>query len=131
MARREETYAVRCTTKVDPPRLPFARLKNAVLGKAYELSVAFVGDRRSHTLNLHYRNKDTSANILAFPLSRKRGELIITLPRARREAVRFDMTYRIYVGYLFIHGLLHLKGFRHGGRMDKEEKRLLKRFSLV
>lgn len=128
MARRSETCAIRCTTKHSPPQLPLVHIKNSVLEKTYELSVAFVGDRRSRTLNLRYRNKDTPTNVLTFPLSPKSGEIIIALPQARREAKRFDMTYRTYVGYLFIHGLLHLKGLRHGGRMDREEKRLLNRF---
>jgi len=31
--------------------------------------------------------------------------------------------------YLFIHGLLHLKGFEHSSTMEKEEKKYMRLFS--
>jgi len=35
------------------------------------------------------------------------------------------MSYSKFIKYLFIHGLLHLKGFEHSSIMEKEEKKFL------
>ena len=40
------------------------------------------------------------------------------------------MTTNGYIGYLFIHGLLHLKGHDHGTDMDRLEAKFVKKFNL-
>lgn len=118
------------TTKGKPPRLPFFAIKNAVLGKTYDLSLAFIGSTRSRRLNKTYRNKDKPANVLSFPLEKNAGEIFIDLSVAKKQARSFDKTYTQFVGLLFIHGLFHLKGFQHGSRMEREEENIRKRFGL-
>jgi ssRNA-specific RNase YbeY (16S rRNA maturation enzyme) len=39
------------------------------------------------------------------------------------------MTYPKLLKFLFIHGCLHLKGFKHSSKMEKEEKRIMNKFS--
>ncbi|MSR70526.1 hypothetical protein EXS62_00595 [Candidatus Kaiserbacteria bacterium] len=58
------------------------------------------------------------SNVLAFPLSKTSGEILICKAAAKPYSV----------GFLFIHATLHLKGLRHGATMEREEDRLLKRF---
>ena len=99
-----------------------------VLGKRYDLSVAFVGDHRARTLNKKYKKKDAPTNVLSFPLADDAGEIILNPRRATRDAKKFDHTPHEHVVYLYIHGLLHLKGHAHGSTMESEEKRLLKKF---
>jgi len=106
------------------------QIKDSVLGKEYSLSLVFIGQKRSLSLNKKYRHKNSPANVLAFSLEKRSGEIFITLPKARKEHVHFDMSFKKYVIYLFIHGLLHLKGHDHGSRMEDEEKKILKRFSV-
>lgn len=113
------------------PRLPFSDMKNAVLGKRYELSVVASGNTLSRALNTRYRGKASPANILSFPLNNEAGEIIINLEKAREEARLFQRTYKNQIGYLFIHGLFHLKGYRHNSTMEKEEARIRKKFSIV
>ena len=36
---------------------------------------------------------------------------------------KFDRNFKELLGYLVIHGMLHLKGFEHSSRMDREEKK--------
>lgn len=105
--------------------IPFTRLKNAVLGKKYELSLVFIDSAFSRRLNATYRGKNKPANILSFPLSKKTGEIFIDLITAKKEAKKFGMTFSKFVIFLFIHGILHLKGMKHGDTMDKAEKQLL------
>jgi probable rRNA maturation factor len=105
--------------------IPFTRLKNAVLGNGFELSLVFINKTLSRKLNRTYRKKDKSADVLSFPLSKQSGEIFIDLETAQKEAPGFDMPFPKFVAYLFIHGILHLKGMRHGDTMERKEKKLL------
>jgi len=117
-------------TKSKPPRLPFCEIKNFVLGEEYEISLVFIGDIRSRKLNNQYREKDKPTNILTFPLDEASGEIFINLHCAKSEAPKFELSPKNFVGLLFIHGLLHLKGFAHGSTMENEERRIQKKFNL-
>ncbi len=110
------------------PRLPFARLKDAILGKSYSLSVAIVTPAESHEINKKYRDKDKPTNILSFPLEKNSGEIILDIETSYADAPNFDMTPKNFLLFLVIHGMLHLKGFDHGSTMEKEEKKFLKKF---
>ncbi|PIP55917.1 MAG: rRNA maturation RNase YbeY [Candidatus Zambryskibacteria bacterium CG_4_9_14_3_um_filter_42_9] len=105
--------------------IPFTNLKNTVLGRKFELSLVFIDDRLSRRLNSTYRGKNKPTNVLSFPLSFKSGEIFIDLITARKETKKFDMTLKKLVTFLFIHGLLHLKGMAHGDTMERAEKKLL------
>ncbi len=125
---KNSNFSITKTVKGKLPSLPFADMKDSVLGKDYELSLVFIGDKRSQTLNKKYRNKDYVPDILSFPYDKKEGEIFINPNKARKRAKDFDMTEKRFIGYLFIHGLLHLKGLRHGSTMDKTELAYLQRF---
>ncbi|PIQ66244.1 MAG: rRNA maturation RNase YbeY [Candidatus Zambryskibacteria bacterium CG11_big_fil_rev_8_21_14_0_20_42_18] len=105
--------------------IPFTNLKNSVLGLDFELSLVFVDNIFSKRLNRTYRGKNKSADVLSFPLSKKSGEIFIDLITAKKEMGKFQMPYRKFVTFLFIHGLLHLKGMKHGTTMERREKKLL------
>ena len=105
-------------------------MKEAVLGKDYQLSLVFVGDRLSRKFNRMYRQHDTPATVLSFPLSKDDGEILINLAKAKRVAHTHNMGYRQFVGYLFIHGLLHLKGLKHGSTMEQQERTVLAQFAI-
>ena len=104
------------------------KIKEGVLGKEYELSLVFATPALSRKLNRIYRGKDKSTNVLAFPLSKTSGEIFIDKTTARKEYKNFGMTFEKFVKFLFIHGLLHLKGMRHGDRMEKEKTKILSIF---
>lgn len=103
----------------------YTKAADFILGKKFEVSLVFVGDKRSHALNFSYRGKDKPTNVLSFPLSKESGEIIIALPYARREAKDFDATPDDHILYLFIHGCCHLKGLDHGTAMDRLEQKTL------
>jgi len=123
-----DTFAIQNTTKSKPPRLPFFRMKNEILGANYELSLVFIGDQRSRTLNLKYRKKDKPTNVLSFPLSDTEGEVCINIHQAKKDAPSFKKRYNAFIALLFIHGCLHLKGMEHSKEMEKEEFKLLQKF---
>ena len=105
--------------------IPFTHLKNTVLGRDFELSLVFIDNTFSRRLNAQYRGKNKPTNVLSFPISKKSGEIFIDLVTAKKEAGVFEMSFQKFVTFLFIHGLLHLKGMRHGATMEQAEKKLL------
>jgi len=113
------------------PSLPYESMKNDILGRTYTLSLVFVGRDRAQQLNTTHRKKDYVPNVLSFPLDERTGEIYITPAVAKREAKKFDMSYTTYVGYLFIHGLLHLKGYAHGDKMERLEHKFLNKYRLT
>jgi len=121
-----QNFALENTTKGKLPSLPFLRIKERVLGKPYDVSVVFIGDKRSRDLNKRYRGKDKPTNILSFSLSANEGEIFINLRQAKKDAPRFKKRYNTFVGFLFIHGLLHLKGLEHGKKMEQEEEKFMR-----
>lgn len=117
-------------TKGALPSVPFADIKKEILGEKYNLSLVFCGNRKSKELNKIYRDKDYPTNVLSFPLDKKNGEIFIAPSVAKKEASKFDKNYLDFVGFLFIHGLLHLKGMEHGSTMEKAEVKFQKLFDL-
>ena len=100
--------------------LPFQKIKEDVLGKTYDLSLAFVGPTESLRVTRDVKKKDHISNVLSFPLSKTSGEIMIC-PSARGAYT---------VGYLFIHGLAHLKGYKHGATMENIERLYLKKWGI-
>ena len=130
MQNKEEKFSVTNTTRSKTPRVDFLNMKNAALGKDYSLSLVFVGNSTSAKLNNSYRGKNNPTNVLSFPLDKKNGEIFICMPVAKREAPEFGRKLDNFIAFLFIHGLMHLKGHDHGDTMDRAETKLRKRFSV-
>lgn len=117
------------SNSVSFPRLPYDDVKTAVLGARYELSLNFVGETRARRINQESRGKSYVPNVLSFPLDKNLGEIYITPAVAKREAKKWRHSYQKHVLFLFIHGLLHLKGHDHGEKMEALEQNLLSKFS--
>ena len=122
-----DNFSILYKIKSKPKSLLFRKIKDSVLGKDYELSWVFIGIKKSQALNKKYRKKDKPTNILTFPLSKTEGEIFICPEVAKSDAKKFDMKENEFIGFLFIHGLLHLKGLKHGKKMEKEEEKLRKK----
>ncbi len=89
-----------------------------------EVSIAIVGDRKMKALNKKYRDKDTTTNILSFPLSEggdthlpadlmRLGDIVISYPQVIREAASDEKLVDDRVEELVQHGMLHLLGLHH------------------
>lgn len=123
-----EHFSLINKTKGTLPRVPFVAIKEAIVGTQADISLIIVGKTRMRTLNREYRNKDKTTNILSFPSDKNSGDIFIDLARTKQEAKKYNHTPQKHLGYLFIHGLLHLKGLAHGSRMDSEEKKYMRKF---
>jgi probable rRNA maturation factor len=116
-------------TKGHLPRCPFLSIKNKILGENYEFGLSLLTPEKQKQINFKYRGINNTTNILSFSLSKNGGEITIDPVKVKKDAPLFDMTYPQFFKYLFIHGLLHLKGFEHSSIMEKEEKKYLRIFS--
>jgi probable rRNA maturation factor len=129
-----EDFSISNISKAKYPVLPFFDLKNDILGKNYSLSIAMVTEKISCEINTRYRRKNKSTNVLSFPLSKNEGELILCPKVIKRESKdkekNFGKNYRDLFGFLVIHGMLHLKGYEHGSKMESEEEKYKKIFKI-
>jgi len=96
-------------------------INNDILGKDYDLSFAFISKEEIKKINKKYRGKNEPTDILSFPLSKNSGEILICRDIAKAKAPKFGMTFENYLLFLVIHGCLHLKGLKHGVKMEKYE----------
>jgi rRNA maturation RNase YbeY len=117
-------------TKGKLPRLPFAHMKDAVLGEEYDLSLVFVDDEESRRISIETKQKDYIPNILSFPYDDISGEIFINPFEAERQAKEFGRTPENMIGFLYIHGLVHLKGMDHGATMERTEAKFRKQFEI-
>ena len=123
-------FSITQTTRTAYPKHPYEKIKDDILGRNYTLSLSFIGATRAQGLNKDYRKKNYTPNVLSFPLEDKHGEIFITPAVARKEAKKFSMTEKGYVGFLFIHACLHLKGHHHGATMERAEKKYCQKYRM-
>ena len=121
------TLDIRNLTRQRAVSFPFSKAHAHIL-PSWDISLAFVGKERAQQMNKSLRNKDYVPNVLSYETGKNSGEIVICLLEAKKQAPEYGMRYAEFVGFLFIHGLLHLKGEQHGATMEKQERLLLKRF---
>lgn len=125
----EEKFSLINKTKCKMPILHFVDMKEKILGKDYSLSIAYISESKMREINKGYRQKDKPTNILSFPLSKKSGEILICPNILKKETKKFNRNIKDLLGYLLIHGMLHLKGMDHGKKMEKFEDLYCKKLS--
>ncbi len=114
--------------KIGLPKLPYRKAALRVLGRSYELDLIFASSAFMKNLNKTYRRKNKSTNVLAFGLSETKGEIVFDSELIKREARKYGQTFKKQLWRLFLHGIFHLKGYKHGSRMDAAEAKILKSF---
>ncbi len=119
---------IRQTVRGNARRVSFEKIARSILGKEYALSVVLSGDTLARTINKKYRKKDYSPNVLSFLLDTNEGEIFLNVRKAAREARALGISLNERVAFLFIHGCLHLAGYKHGEKMEELEQKTLRRF---
>jgi probable rRNA maturation factor len=97
-----------------------------------EATLRIVGAREGRRLNRIFRRKDYATNVLSFQYGKDRGDVVLCHPVVAREARAQGKRLAAHYAHLVLHGLLHLRGYRHekkreAGRMERAEIRLLAR----
>lgn len=103
-------------------------LKILEAAKDSELSVSFIDDLRMRELNRDYRNIDRTTDVLSFPQEEGPGEtllgdIIISTETSLRNSKRYGVTHEEEIVKLLVHGLLHLFGYDHKKKKEREEMR--------
>lgn len=92
--------------------------------KAQELSLVFLNENDAKKLNWNYRCKDYPTDILSFssddPASM--GELVLCPQVISRQAKEHGLSVDDELGYIVLHGVLHLLGFDHEKNKVEEDR---------
>jgi len=129
---------------------PFEKIVRLVLEKAaqefslpdeVEVSVTFVDNEEIRQLNRGYRGVDSATDVLSFALNEEEqaglipfanasdvhllGDIIISLEKAVEQAAEYGHSVEREVGFLTIHGMLHLLGYDHQEEEETQEMRAL------
>jgi probable rRNA maturation factor len=101
-----------------------------------EVSLMLVDDQRIQRLNLEYRCVDRPTDVLSFALQEEMdeepdskfedemlGDIVISVERAREQAEEYGHSFEREIIYLAVHGTLHLLGYDHEEKNDKQEMR--------
>ncbi|MDG0817545.1 rRNA maturation RNase YbeY [Bdellovibrio svalbardensis] len=80
-----------------------------------ELAMVFLDKKPAQKINKEFRGKDYATDVLSFdsmdPLSL--GELVLCPEVLKRQAKEHGLTFQKELGYMLLHGVLHLLGYDH------------------
>jgi probable rRNA maturation factor len=109
----------------------------AELAPEYDtFTVRLAGDRTLRQLNRSFRDKDKPTDVLSFPGDetpdgRHLGDVVISIPTARRQAAEAGHAAERELRVLALHGVLHCLGHDHesdDGEMERLERKLRRRW---
>lgn len=91
------------------------------LKKTGDVNLWLIGDRRMRRLNRENRGKDSSTDVLSFPLASANfvggteewGDIFLCVPQIERQAKELSISYKEECTRMLIHGVLHLLGYDH------------------
>jgi len=110
-----------------------------------EVTLTFVDDAEIHQLNRDYRGIDRPTDVLSFamqeetdedldilyevdseeeelPFENMLGDIIISTERAKAQSEEYGHSLERELGFLFVHGFLHLIGYDH---QDEESEAVM------
>ncbi|MDF0479521.1 rRNA maturation RNase YbeY [Vagococcus sp. PNs007] len=105
-----------------------------------EMSVTFMDNAAIQEINRDYRHKDAPTDVISFALEelgedempvifedddmkmpRNIGDIMISIERAAEQAEEYGHSYERELGFLAVHGFLHLNGYDHMTEEDEKE----------
>lgn len=112
-----------------------------------EMAVTFVTNERSHELNLEYRDTDRPTDVISLEYKPEVdisfdeedltenpelaemledfdsyiGELFISIDKAKEQAEEYGHSYEREMGFLAVHGFLHINGYDHYTPEEEKE----------
>jgi probable rRNA maturation factor len=116
--------------------LHFAAQKKEIEDES-EVSVTFVNNERIWEINREYRDKDAPTDVISFAMEelgdgeiemigadmpRVLGDIIISIEKASEQAKEYGHSFLRELGFLTVHGFLHLLGYDH--MTEDEEKEM-------
>lgn len=116
--------------------LQFAAKKEKIAQEA-EISINIVTDSEIQEINRNYRGKDSPTDVISFAMQETiegemeikgdtvdfpliLGDIIISIDRAKEQAAEYNHSFAREMGFLCVHGLLHLLGYDHMNEADEK-----------
>lgn len=110
-----------------------------------ELNIYLTTPAQMLRINKKCRGKNKTSAVLSFPESKDFinpphltpfGEIFICPSQIKKDAKKLKIPFLEYLGYLVVHGILHLKGYDHDTSdkektMQKKEEWLLNKMNSV
>lgn len=86
-----------------------------LLAAAEEVSLVFVSKNEIRRLNREFRHKDKPTDVLSFAPTDdgSLGELVVCLSIVKNQAREHGLSVNEELGYMVLHGILHLLGYDH------------------
>lgn len=105
-----------------------AKERQLALSKA-DIVVVFLDQRVAKKINRSYRRKNYATDVLSFqgewPNATDLGELVLCPEVLRKQAKEHGHSFKAEIGYMLIHGVLHLLGHDHE-KSNSEAERMFK-----
>lgn len=106
-----------------------------------EVVITLVNDARIHEINREYRGVDRPTDVISFAMNESGddepeiyvdeealdefpnalGDIIISIPRTKEQAEEYGHSFERELGFLTVHGFLHLVGYDHGSPEEEKE----------
>ena len=109
-----------------------------------EVSVTLVDDEYIRALNREYRGKDAPTDVLSFPLyedgnfdisecigGAMLGDIVISVERAKEQALEIGNSFLREVAFLTVHSTLHLLGYDHERSAEEDEEQCRRQREIV
>lgn len=106
---------------------PIKKIMHAIFKHVKEkksMEVVFMTQDQIHDMNKTYRHIDKPTDVLSFPNEddniKSLGDICISIEQAEKQAKDYGHSFEREIGFLAVHGYLHLKGYDH--HTEEEEK---------
>lgn len=124
------------------------------LDENFELSITIVNNQKIQEINREYRLIDRATDVISFamednveeemaiffeeddlPFPRLLGDIFISIDQAIEQAAQYGHSLERELGFLVVHGFLHLNGFDHQTPAEEKEmfglqEKILKEYGL-
>ncbi|MFV8258541.1 rRNA maturation RNase YbeY [Bdellovibrio bacteriovorus] len=80
-----------------------------------ELTLVFLDKKPAQKINMEFRSKNYATDVLSFDSMDpgSLGELVLCPEVLKRQSKEHGLTYQQELGYMLLHGVLHLLGYDH------------------
>lgn len=101
-----------------------------------EVSVNFVDNNEIRELNRNYRQQDKPTDVISFAMQESvdgetvitgedmpliLGDIVISVDKVQEQAETYNHSFERELGFLTVHGFLHLLGYDHMSQEDERE----------
>ncbi|HLR14460.1 MAG TPA: rRNA maturation RNase YbeY [Bacillota bacterium] len=101
-----------------------------------EVSITIVSDDEIQEINREYRGVDRPTDVISFEMQddlkdlpmdiqhqvgNMLGDIIVSIHRAREQATEYNHSVEREVGFLVVHGFLHLLGYTHDSEEEEQQ----------